>query len=383
MMLLTAIAAATWLAYGIDPTIAAKYGGLALVTLTRRLQWVLILASILPCLGLIVRVSMGKARAWWLIGLSIVVALMFVRFSPDSSRPVRVVDASMLPTLKDIKPDEDAEFVVGLRFEGNSYAFPYRVLYRTPIVQLTDFDKRLIVIFSPYANSATALEVSHEIKAEDLEYVSSPGNATLVYNRKYGQFILGLTGRTDRGDEPIGVRGVLPVERVPTLTWRSEHPESKIILADAADASLPGLPLLPRYPIKLSDQSVPPEQPITLLHTDPPTALLDVKGIGAKPVRVTTGQTPLVLWRDGSRLRAFLSRVGNQVLGWRTKKDAKGAVQIVDSSSNSVWQPDGTCTQGPLKGKRLTSVRVEEDVYWGVSKTWWPDLRVGHLEALP
>jgi len=85
-------------------------------------------------------VSMGKARAWWLIGLSIVVALMFVRFSPDSSRPVRVVDASMLPTLKDIKPDEDAEFVVGLMFEGSSYAFPYRVLYRTPIVQLTDFD---------------------------------------------------------------------------------------------------------------------------------------------------------------------------------------------------------------------------------------------------
>ena len=378
LMLLCAIVSATWLAYGIDPNVTSKFGGLALVTLTRRLQWVLILFAILPCLVLIARVSMAKARAWWLIGLSVIVALMFVRFSPANLRPVRVVDASLLPTLKDIKPDSDDEFVVGFELAGNAYAFPYRALFRTPIVQLTDFDRRVILIDSPYANSAAALDVTHEVKADDLEYVSSPQNSTLAYNRKYGQFIVGVTGLTDHGATPIGVRGLLAIERVPLRIWRQWHPASKYMIPDADDATAPGMPLLPAYPIMLTDHSIPPEQPITLIHTDPPVALLDTQSISG-PTSLTTDHASLVLWRAGGQLRVFVSTIAADPLTFIVKKDAKGILKLMDRKTNSTWSTEGLCEQGMLKGRRLTAVQIEPDVYWGVSKTWWPNLQIAHL----
>jgi hypothetical protein len=235
IFLLTACAAALWLAYGSDPSVALQLGGLELLTLTRRLQWVLLVAAFVPCLGLIIRVSIGRAHIVWLAGLSIVVALLFVRFSPDTKRPVRVLDTSSMPTITEAGVDLADEFVVGFEFQSVAYALPYRALYRTPIVQITDFDRRALVIFSPYANSVTVLDVTREIRATDVEYYSAPDNSTLLYNRKYGEFIVGLTGATDTGAVPTGVRGRVAARRVPLRAWRALYPESRLMLPTTAD----------------------------------------------------------------------------------------------------------------------------------------------------
>lgn len=351
-----------------------------LITLTRRLQWLLLIAAIVPSLVLIVIVSINRAKAGWLLGLSIVVGLLFVRFGSVSRKPVRILEAESMPTLREARLATEEEYVVGIVFEGTAYAFPYRALYRTPIVQLTEFNKRLLLIHSPYANSATVLEVSREVRANDLEYVASPGNSTLVYNRKYGQFIVGITGLTDQGDDPIGVRDRVPCFRMSALAWRRLHPDSKLMMPTAADAGMPGVALRPLYePITL-DSSLPAETPIVLLRTDPPVALLD--GAYDRPVQTRAGDTPIALWRDsGGALRAFNRTVDTDLfLTFKITKDKKGNPKRIDNQTGSVWTDDARAIDGPLAGKRLTPITIEENVYWGVSKQWFADLQLIRLE---
>jgi hypothetical protein len=381
-LLLLAIGSAAWLAYGMNPNVAAEFGGLALVTLTRKLQWILLIATIVPSLVLIVRVSIGRNREWWLIGLSLVLALLFVRFSPANRYPVRIVDGPEMPTLREVGLESDSDFVVGLEFDGTAYAFPYRSLLRTPIVQLTNLDRRLILIHSPYANLATALEVEREVRAWDLECVAFPGNSTLVYNKKYGQFIVGVTGLTDHGARPTGVRERVDVYRMTLAEWRRLHPDSRLMLPTSEEATSPGVPVAPRYPMKLADTSMPPDTQVTLIRTDPPGAIL--YPATDMPVPVKCGDAPLILWRDGGLLRAFHRVVDRDLyLSFAIRHDRAGKQSLIDEQTQSTWNRDGSCIDGKLKGKRLAPVPVEESTYWGVCKTWWPDLTLTRPEPPP
>ncbi|HEX8340750.1 MAG TPA: hypothetical protein VF624_07570, partial [Tepidisphaeraceae bacterium] len=213
-LLLLACGASAWLAYGIDPRVAEHFGGLELICLTRRLQWVLVIVSIVPCLVLIFRVLVGRARVWWMTGLALVLAMLVVRFGPGTVKPVRVLDGDSMPHVSQIELPGEDEFVVGFDLGEQAYALPYRCLMRTPIVQLTDFDRRVLIVASPLANWVSVFEVSRQSRAEDYDFVSSPGNSTLVYNRKNGQFIVAVTGKTETGEAPAGVIGVLPCHRL-------------------------------------------------------------------------------------------------------------------------------------------------------------------------
>lgn len=377
-LLLISVFASVWLALGMDPTYAVHFGdlgGLWLIALTRKLQWILLILTILPCLVLIVVVSINKARVLWLLGLSIVVGMLFFRFSAVSRKPVRILEASSMPTLSEARLASDDEYVVGVVLGDQAFAFPYKGLYRTPIVQLTDFDRRLILIHSPHANSATALETTREVRASDLEYVAQPANSTLVYNRKYGEFVIGLTGKTIDGSVPTGVRSLLPTYRMPLMLWRRLYPQSKLMVPNPADMGFPGVPLKPKYPPAMPDDSLPAETPVLLLRTQPPVALL--MGNDEKPLHTRSGQTPVVIWTDRGQWRAFNRTVDTDLfLTFQARKDRQGNEKLIDQQTGSVWNRSGLAIQGPLQGKQLTPIPVEENVYWGVSREWFPDLQL-------
>jgi hypothetical protein len=102
-LLILAVLASAWLAYGTNPAFAQEFGGLSLITLTRRVQWLLLIAAIVPSLALIIIVSINRASAGWLLGLSIVVGLFFVRFNSVSRKPVRILEAESMPTLREAR----------------------------------------------------------------------------------------------------------------------------------------------------------------------------------------------------------------------------------------------------------------------------------------
>ncbi len=360
----------------------AYVDSLELITLTRKLQWILMLLSILPCLALVILVAWGKSRVYWLIGLSLVVGLLFVRFSNAKVKPIRVIETPLMPALSEVTLTNEDEFIAGFVWEEHAYALPYRSLCRTPIVQITDFDKRLIVIHSQFANSTTALQVSRDIRASDLEYVASPMNSALMYNRKFGEFTVGITGQTESGQKPYGVQAAVPVEHMPLSEWRKLYPRSRLMVPTERDDMRDAQPARPYFPVKLEDSSLPSDTPIILIHSSPKAAILLASELQL-PLNTKAGNQPVVLWRDGNRLRAFNRQVDQDLfLTFSFKKDKKFNITLVDNQTNSTWNMSGICTTGQLEGKRLKSVPVEEGVYWGVTKAWFKDIRILRDEGI-
>ena len=374
-LILLSCSAAGWMAYGIDPSFTAGLGGLATVMMTRKLQWILLILSIIPCLILIVRVGMARCRAWWLLGLAIVLAMMFVRFSPSNTRPVRVLERDNLPLASDIRFNIGDEYVVGFSFAGTNYAIPCRSLYRTPIMVLTDFDKRCVIIWSPFANMASIQQVTRDIRGSDLEFVSMPANSTLIYNRKYGEFITGVTGTTDRRTMPTGFKNFISSSVTPWHTWRQMHPDTRVLVPSTEDEGYPGMPLMPRYPTTHpSTPTDPPDNAVLLVRTNPPI-VFDQNADFTQPRNERADkQLVLIFRRTDGAICAFDRTVQTDLyLKFEFQKDKRNRMQLIDRETRSVWNVNGQCIEGDLKGEHLRPIDVIEPVYQSIVDHWFPD----------
>ena len=158
--------------------------------------------------------NLRQCSTWWLIALAPILALFFHRFAPWNNPHLYVADfvAADQPALA------DNEWVVGIIFDEQEYALPYRAIYNMPVVFLTDYDKRLLVMWSAHANRATAYTVSRKLKPRDLEILTTPANTLLLYDKRLGQFIIALTGQTPHDQKPIGFSEPIPTI---TTTWGS------------------------------------------------------------------------------------------------------------------------------------------------------------------
>src|SRR6185295_9912684 len=98
------------------------------------------------------------------IGLAPVLALFVHRFGPGSPGPTAVVEMPAMVEASSPAAPEAGDYVVGLIFEDRAYAFPYRALYRRPVVSLVDYDKRMLLMWSAYANRAMAVTLTRELR---------------------------------------------------------------------------------------------------------------------------------------------------------------------------------------------------------------------------
>ena len=84
----------------------------------------------------------GRRRAWWLIGLAPVLALFAHRFAlgPAAGR-ISIAGKTLRsfpPTRQRISDDD---WVVGLAFGDDHFAYPYATLFSTPVVIQADHEK--------------------------------------------------------------------------------------------------------------------------------------------------------------------------------------------------------------------------------------------------
>ncbi len=314
LIVLAALAGAV-VAYGTDAGWGSIHHGLDLIIWSRRLQWPLVTLSLLLCVTLIALVIGGKKRAWWLIGLGPILALFVHRFASDRGRPPAVADeptwvaAADRPSPDPALPADD-DWVVGLTFNDVAYAYPFASLFRTPVVVQSDREKRLVLLWSAYANRALAFQASNGLRARDLEVVSSPANALLVYHSRTGRFINGVTGQTTDGKTPELFRAVIPTVKTTWKRWRLSHPATKVMPQPAAVPNAPFRP--PTQPI-MPVYRMPDEAPSEYVSDDasrsatgpsaPPITDIRVTLIGsAQPAAVPSaeiGVAPANLAADG------------------------------------------------------------------------------------
>jgi len=345
----------------------------------------------LGCVSVLGMVISGKKSAWWLIGLAPVLALFYHRFVVVRGPATGVVENPPLVAAELATFVRDDDMVLGLVFKDTPVALPFAALYAQPVVLMSDRDRRIIVLWSAFANRALAFSVDRNLKARELEVVSMPANGLLLYNNKYGQFIYGVTGRTRNGDTPAGFARSVPMTKATWKQWHSAHPTTIVMTPAGPLDQLPVRALEPYF-------KLPTTRPTGVLRAagtsrvalvgDADVVAIDPALLNSRVTNASDASLKLLIIKDaaGPGVRVFERRVRDDLFpNFRPHTDRKNpAVALVDSDSNSLWTLDARCVAGELKGERLRPVPVDEDVPLDVMRFWYPNLRVlGGAEAIP
>jgi hypothetical protein len=394
IIIAVALLSAAVVAYGCSPVWGQFSHGLAFIVFSRRFEGPLIALSLLACIGLMMLIVSGRRRAWWLIGLAPVLALFLHRFGPSRVHEwgVAVEDPPFVSAAaaSSIQPDD---YVVGLQLGDSAYAYPYAALFKAPVIVQAGRSQRFVLIWSAYANRAVAMHASMEVRAADIEIVSPPANATLVYNGRTGQFINGITGQTIYGKLPSGFGSLITVLKMPWKDWLSAHPQTLLMDLRLPGGAGPNQPIDPIFPMPQSANETP-DRHVAMVGINSPVAI-DSESLGSNPLNTVADGQPIFVYRltPSSQPRAMIRRVGDlrpkfrlrisHNLGRSTHGNRQKPGIFADADTGSSWTGDGVWVSGPaeLKGTKLRSIPVDDDLDWRVMKYWYPDLKL--VESSP
>jgi hypothetical protein len=369
-------------AYGTHPVWAQFRYGLGFILLSRQLQWPFITMSLVAAVALMGTVIAGRRRAWWLIGLAPILTLFGHRFATDPTGGMAAVEnpTFVAPEAADFMTNDD--YVVGLTFEGKNYAYPFAALYATPAVIHAEHDKRVLVMWSAPANRALACTVTREVKARDIDIVSTPANALLMYDTSRGVFINGLTGLTTAGQRPHGFLQPVPTVKMQWWKWRVTFPDTRVMVpAGKLAAKAPRQPMQPVYPMPpAADATHDANLKVVLVGTQTPAAV-QASSLGAAPLNLSADGVPVMVFRDPatSVARGFRRKIDDLSPRFKANRDPKRVgVLFVDADTNSGWNAAGVAVEAKkdFRGKRLPPVPVDDELPWAVVKYWYPQLQL-------
>ncbi len=375
-------------AYGTAATWAQFDHGIAFILWSRRFQWPLLATALALCLVLLVIVVSGRQRAWWLIGLLPILAIFCHRFVTGAEAKAAVIENPVLTDADHATFLHDDDYVVGMRVGGVPCAFPYAVLYSTPAVISAQRNARVILLWSPQANKATAVSINGELRGRDLEVVSMPGNALLVYNSRVGQFINGITARTPGGVQPAGFGQALPTIKEMWADWREQNPQTQVMAPmSPAVSDAPAVPLLPSDPMPPSAPHSAEHRQICIIPATQPIAIPS-DAITETPLNLSAGSVPVLVMRDPltGQVLAFDRHVESDLIPrFASIADPRRPnAALIDVDSNTEWTDAGAAIsgQGAIRRGQLTPLRVEDGLYWDVMKYWYPNLKLIDSGAL-
>ena len=377
LILFVALAASSLLTLGTHPFWAQFAHGLQLILFTRRFQWPLVGIIVVCAMLLVVLIVMGRKRAWWLIGLVPLLMLFAHRFIGDPAHAMQICSQAQFIPADQANYVHDEDEVVGVVLGVQAYAYPYNILFQTPVVMNAQRDQRLLLLWSPFANRALATTIDRSIKSSELEIISMPANALLIYNSRQGQFINGVTGLTADGKKPAGFETTEPALKMPWKQWRSMHADTLVLLPPSDwQQGLPSAPVKPYYPMPGGRKVTSARAALAMA---PFPCLVPEDKVGLQPLNMTVKQSPLLMLRGGDGQMRIFRRQANGDLTPRfyPASDAKiRTVSLTESDSASGWTSQGLAVAGALKGEKLLPYPVEDDVYEDVVKYWYPEAQV-------
>jgi hypothetical protein len=115
-----------------------------------------------------------------------------------------------------------------------------------------------------------------------------------------------------------------------------------------------------------------PNATVALIGNPVTAAVLD-SDLDAGPVNFS--DPAIVITRDPviGAVMAFDRRVDEDLVPIFSRHSFKKFPQatMIDADSGSAWTPDGRALDGTLKGKKLTRLDVEDQVYWSAARFWF------------
>lgn len=377
LLVVLALASAAAVAFGTHPILARYPSGLSWIALSRRLQWPLTSVCMLLCIALIALVIGGKRRAIWLIFLAPVLFLFYQRFAGDDFRRMAVLDNPPFVGPEKAGFLKSESPVIGLMLEDQPFAYPCGALALAPVIVHADGDKRVLIMYSPYAGRAQAFVIDNTIKPRELDIVSMPADALLLYNSRIGQFINAFTGATLKGDRPEGFHAPIEVRKTNWREWRSLHPDTRVL---ATTVSAAGEKPQSRFPPRPVTMDLPADVRVAVLGTVRPVVLQSSKFPPSLALNLSAGGTNLLIFRDPTthKLKAFDRAVKGDLFPKFVRRSVikKPEVAFYDADTDSLWNIEGRCLAGNAKGEQLRPLMIEEDVAYATLKSFYPNLEI-------
>jgi hypothetical protein len=394
LLIFFAVFAAAAVAYGTDPAWAHLDHGLQMIVWSRRLQWPMVTLSIVLCVALMALAISGRRRVWWMIGLTPVMALFVHWF--QASRPhngavvenPRFVEASHPSVAMG-----DGDWVVSVSFGDTTFAYPYAALFRSPVVLQSDHENWMVLLWSAYANRVLAFQSTHELKARDLELVSMPANAPLLYNGRLGQFVNAFTGQTLDGQRPASFGKPIRADKMTWRQWRDAYPNGKVWWPVRAPDG-PKQPIAPAFaakgiqPVNRSAEALaagaapaPVRRRVVVIGTTHPAAVLTDQ-LGPNPLNLKADGEPFFVFRrdPSAPAQAFSGHFAEGIYSkFESKRDPKHPdAMFKDVDTETLWSAAGVGVGGnrEYRGKHLTSIPVDDGVDWEVLKYWYPEVEI-------
>jgi hypothetical protein len=375
-LLLLALLAALGYAQGTQPMWGAYSHGIDIILWSRQLQWPLMATSLLLCLALAGLVLGGKKKPVWLVGLvPIMIPLCHRIAHPPGAGFFAIQDVHYI-TPAQAKSLPGTDLVIGVVVEGKPTAFPCTSLYKAPIIIRTGREKPIILLWSPWSNRALAFNCDRELRAADLEIVCPVRDTFIIYNTRLGEFINAMTGMKFDGTPPTNFHARIDTVQTTWTQWQTLHSDTVIAALPGADGDF-SQPMPPRDPLPGNDPAFKDIRKVCVIACTQPIAI-PTDSIVDKPMNFDSGQTPVLLVKINGVVHAFSRELPGDLIprfSLTTDPKHKNAVWV-DSDTNSEWSDTGTVVEGPreMMGTSLRQLPVENDLYWGVMKFWYPDL---------
>jgi hypothetical protein len=278
LLLLAAVPAAV-VAYGIDPDWAQYPHGIELILFSRRFEWPMIAVTLVLCVAMLGLIVAGKRRAWWLVGLAPILTLLGHRFATNPNNSFLVNSDPMFVSADRASFVAADDSVVGIIDGSDAVAFPFASLYSRPMVVRDLQTQPMMLMWSPFANCASAYRIDRSIQSNELEIVCMPANALLAYNSRVGQFINGVTGLTPDGRVPAGFISRIPSIKTSWDRWVSAHPNTMVLVPPDSGVEAPRRAVLPYFPMPADSSGA--ESTVALIGGSSPMAIPDAD-LGAR-----------------------------------------------------------------------------------------------------
>ena len=304
--------------------------------------------------------------------------------------PFKALDMPKMVKASDADFVDDTEYILGVTINGESRAYPTRFVWWHHVVndKIGEGEKAVpfVVTYCSVCNTGIGFDARLKDKLLLFNFYGLYNGVAIMIDRDTDSVWLPVSGKAVKGERLGEKLKTIPVLDTTLGEWKKFHPDTFVMspdnefrknYRDKTKQEPRGYDMFPAPFFKPSltrdDMRLPQFEKVlgvafetkkdTLRRAYPVAALNTAEGV----INDTIDKTPVVVFLEqkSTTANAFEAQDGKKKLTFEARKNADGATEFVDKETESVWNVEGTATDGKLKGRSLRRLENHLSQWYG------------------
>lgn len=274
---------------------------------------------------------------------------------------------AFVPSSKDTT--DKVKLVIGIVINGHAKAYPIQIIGYHHLIKDTIDETPILVTYCTVCHTGRVFSPSINGKNENFSLIGMDHYNAVFEDATTKSWWQQATGIAIAGPLKGSTLKELPSMQLPLGAWLREQPNTLVMqpdmsfeknyewLADYDDGNTQG------YLVKRNFSSWKAKSWIVGIRNENSSKAYDWNELVKKKIiQDSIPQLPvlLTLENDANAFHAYDRRIDGQVLRFQMGNNDDS---LIDDNTKSVWNMDGLCIDGTLKGKRLSTVQAYND-FW-------------------